>query len=274
MIASKGRFDRALKGPARAEGGPPLGGHHHRRRVHGCHPRRVGAGPGERHPCRPPCAVPRGAAPAADRPLHLRGRRRARSVHGLGHHRRRRRARRPALPRLRHRRGLREGGPRASRRRGRAGAGQPRPARPDKAVAAAGDALAAAGFTLADPKVTKRRRFAGGVGVDWIATDAAGGEWLVLVAGASTVRAAGSAAPTCCSAPSARRGAHHRRPPGARAHHRPAGPRLGAARRGRGRARRHARGRARARCRRRRRAAGGLRGRRQHEPVGDLLPGL
>ena len=55
----------------------------------------------------------------------------------------------------------------------------PGPARPDKAVAAAGEALAAAGFALADPKVTKRRRFAGGVSVDWIATDAAGGEWLV-----------------------------------------------------------------------------------------------
>ena len=38
----------------------------------------------------------------------------------------------------------------------------PGPPRPDKAAAAAGDALAAAGFTLADPKATKRRRFAGG----------------------------------------------------------------------------------------------------------------
>jgi DNA modification methylase len=63
----------------------------------------------------------------------------------------------------------------------------PGPARPDKAATAAGDALAAAGFSLADPKATKRRRFAGGIGVDWIATDARGGEWLVLVAGATTV---------------------------------------------------------------------------------------
>ena len=62
VIASKGRFDRARKGPVRAEGGPPLGGHHHRRRVHGRHPRRVGARPGERHPGRPPGAVPCGAA--------------------------------------------------------------------------------------------------------------------------------------------------------------------------------------------------------------------
>jgi site-specific DNA-methyltransferase (adenine-specific) len=67
----------------------------------------------------------------------------------------------------------------------------PGPPRPDKAVAAAGDALTAAGFTLADAKSTKRRRLAGGVSVDWLATDAAGGEWLVLVAGASTVARTG-----------------------------------------------------------------------------------
>ena len=59
--------------------------------------------------------------------------------------------------------------------------------RPDKAVVAAGELLAAAGFTLADPKATKRRRFAGGLSAGWVATDAAGEEWLVLVAGASTV---------------------------------------------------------------------------------------
>jgi site-specific DNA-methyltransferase (adenine-specific) len=67
----------------------------------------------------------------------------------------------------------------------------PGPARPDKAVAAVGEALATAGFTLADPKVTKRRRFPGGVGIDWVAVDAAGDEWLVLVAGASTVTRTG-----------------------------------------------------------------------------------
>ena len=67
----------------------------------------------------------------------------------------------------------------------------PGPPRPDKAVAAAGEALAAAGFQLADPKVSKRRRFAGGVSVDWIATDAAGAEWLIIVAGASTVMRSG-----------------------------------------------------------------------------------
>ena len=59
--------------------------------------------------------------------------------------------------------------------------------RPDKASEAGRALLEAAGFSIADAKVTKRRRFAGGLGVDAIATDAAGREWLVLVAGASTV---------------------------------------------------------------------------------------
>ncbi|MGK2949270.1 MAG: DNA-methyltransferase [Acidimicrobiales bacterium] len=60
-------------------------------------------------------------------------------------------------------------------------------ARPDKAVAAAGELLAEAGFTLADAKATKRRRLAGGLTVDFAATAADGAEWVVLVAGASTV---------------------------------------------------------------------------------------
>ena len=64
-------------------------------------------------------------------------------------------------------------------------------ARPDKALAAAHDLLVGAGFTVADTKVSKRRRFAGGLQVDWIATDAKGIEWLVLVAGASTVHRSG-----------------------------------------------------------------------------------
>jgi DNA modification methylase len=63
----------------------------------------------------------------------------------------------------------------------------PGPPRPDKAMEAAGDALAAAGFRLSDAKATKRRRFAGGVSVDWVAHDAADDEWLVIVAGASTI---------------------------------------------------------------------------------------
>ena len=58
---------------------------------------------------------------------------------------------------------------------------------PDKAGAAARDLLEQAGFDVADAKVSKRRRFAGGLAADWIVTDATGAEWLVLVAGASTV---------------------------------------------------------------------------------------
>ncbi len=62
---------------------------------------------------------------------------------------------------------------------------------PDKLVAAAQEQLITAGFTVAEATVRKRRRFAGGLQVDWIATDAAGGQWLVLVAGASTVHRSG-----------------------------------------------------------------------------------
>ena len=62
---------------------------------------------------------------------------------------------------------------------------------PDKAAAAATDLLLGAGFLVEDAKVTKRRRFAGGLMADWIATDASGREWLVLVAGASTVARVG-----------------------------------------------------------------------------------
>ena len=58
-----------------------------------------------------PGPVPRRAAPAADRPLHVPRRRRARPVHGLGHHRGGRGAVGSPLPRLRHRRVLRPGRP-------------------------------------------------------------------------------------------------------------------------------------------------------------------
>jgi DNA modification methylase len=64
------------------------------------------------------------------------------------------------------------------------GAGAPRA---DRASAAARDLLLAAGFTVEDQKATKRRKLAGGLGVDWVACDAAGEPWLVLVAGASTI---------------------------------------------------------------------------------------
>lgn len=60
--------------------------------------------------------------------------------------------------------------------------------RPDKATEAARHLLVEAGFAVAD---AKRRRFAGGLTVDWVATDSTGAEWAVLVAGASTVARTG-----------------------------------------------------------------------------------
>ena len=65
--------------------------------------RRVGVPRRERQPGRPPRAVPGRAPPTPDRALHLPRRPRARSVHGLGLHRRRRRQHPPPLRRLRHR---------------------------------------------------------------------------------------------------------------------------------------------------------------------------
>jgi DNA modification methylase len=59
---------------------------------------------------------------------------------------------------------------------------------PDKAVDAAADLLRAAGFGVTEGKA---RRFPGGVRVSQIATDAADGEWLVLVAGAATIARTG-----------------------------------------------------------------------------------
>ena len=93
------------------------------RRVHGRHHRRVGDGARERAPRRPSRAVPDRAADAPHRPLHVQGRPRARSVHGFRHHGRRRRARRPALRRLRHR-------PRVRARRARCASRRNASARP------------------------------------------------------------------------------------------------------------------------------------------------
>jgi len=64
-------------------------------------------------------------------------------------------------------------------------------ARADKAISAARDLLVSTGFAVDETAAAKRRRFAGGLTVDWIATDEAGGEWLVVVAGASTVARSG-----------------------------------------------------------------------------------
>lgn len=66
-------------------------------------------------------------------------------------------------------------------------AGPRRPPRPDKASVAAEQLLRGAGFDVADAKAVRRRRLPGGLTADAIVTDARGGEWIVLVAGASTV---------------------------------------------------------------------------------------
>jgi len=69
---------------------------------------------------------------------------------------------------------------------------RPEPAaRPDRAAATARELLVAAGFSVAESAATKRRRFAGGIKADAVATDALGQRWVVLVAGASTVVPAG-----------------------------------------------------------------------------------
>jgi site-specific DNA-methyltransferase (adenine-specific) len=63
--------------------------------------------------------------------------------------------------------------------------------RPDKAAAAAAALLEEAGFVVADAKLAKRRSLAGGLVADLIAVDGAGGEWVVLMAGASTIARSG-----------------------------------------------------------------------------------
>ncbi len=65
------------------------------------------------------------------------------------------------------------------------------PARPDKVAVAVRELLLDAGFAVDDAASTKRRRFAGGLVVDWVAHDRNGGAWLVLVAGTSTVARSG-----------------------------------------------------------------------------------
>ena len=107
VIASKGRFDRALSRADRERRGLPsvntIDADEFMEAtldVWNIEPesaRRVVA----------PGAVPRRAARPADRSLHLRERSRARSVHGLGLHARRRGAARPPLRRLRPRPDLR-----------------------------------------------------------------------------------------------------------------------------------------------------------------------
>jgi DNA modification methylase len=61
----------------------------------------------------------------------------------------------------------------------------------DKATDTAHDLLVGAGFRVADKGSSTRRRLPGGLTADWIATDAAGAEWVVLVVGTHTIVRAG-----------------------------------------------------------------------------------
>ena len=104
IVASKGRFDRARPVKQRAAEGLPQREHDHDRRLPRPDARRV-VDPGRERPARrPPGAVPRRAARAADPPVHVRRRPRPRPVHGQRLDARRRRPARPALRRLRPRR--------------------------------------------------------------------------------------------------------------------------------------------------------------------------
>ena len=99
-------------------------GDHLAGRVPGGHHGPVGDATRERHPCRSSRSVSGGAPETAHRALHLRERRRARSLHGIGHDGRRGTADAPALHRLRHRPLLRH--PRQGARRRGARASRPR----------------------------------------------------------------------------------------------------------------------------------------------------
>ena len=79
IVASKGRFQRALTVEQRRERALAERVDDHDRRLHGAHARRVAHPVGKRPACRPSGAVPGRAAGEADRALHLRRRPRARS---------------------------------------------------------------------------------------------------------------------------------------------------------------------------------------------------
>ena len=111
IIASKGRFDRV----AGSTDASPRRGHRAGRRVHGGDARRVGDRRRERHARRASGAVPGRARRTLPAPVHVRRRRRARPVHGLGHDRGRGGEHGSPLRRLRHRRDLHPPGARARR---------------------------------------------------------------------------------------------------------------------------------------------------------------
>ena len=117
VIASKGRFDRAVGRPERAKRGLPHENTITKEEFMEATLDVWHIAPESAKRGRAPGAVP-GRPPGPLHPaLHLRRRRRARPVHGLGHHRGRRGAERPPLPRRRDRPELRRPR-RAAHRRG------------------------------------------------------------------------------------------------------------------------------------------------------------
>ena len=207
VIASKGRFDRAVKGPLRAQQGLPFEASTTADEfmdatldVWELAPEsatRVG------HPAPFPVELPA----AADRPLHLP---RATSCSTRSWARAPPPSPRcaPAATTSATTPTRATPAPRASAwpPRWRAPSRSPRRSSPTRRRPPPATLLVGAGFTVEDAKVSKRRRFAGGLQVDWIATDAHGRR----VARARRRRqhrrtAAGCGGPTCCSAPWARR---------------------------------------------------------------------
>ena len=152
-----------------------------------------------------PGAVPGRAARAADRPLHLRERPRARPVHGLGLHARRRGPARPPLRRLRPRPHLRRH--RAAARARRRDAEPPAAPRPSRRPISASSTSTRRASRRAPPRKARPRRRSPrscstetgfrssprtsasrgtGVTINFIATDADDVEWYFDVSGAFT----------------------------------------------------------------------------------------
>ncbi len=80
VVASKGRFGRALSPKARRAAGLPHESTHRGGRLHGAHPRRLGHPARERGAGAPSGPVPGRAAPEAHGALHVQGRPRRRPV--------------------------------------------------------------------------------------------------------------------------------------------------------------------------------------------------
>ena len=204
VIASKGRFDRALGRAERERRGLPSQNTIDADEFMAATLDVWDIEPESARRVSHPAPFPVGLPAAADRPLHLRERPRARSVHGLGLDARRRGASQPALRRLRPRRHVRRhrAAARARRRRARRtrpttssrerrhrGSTTPTASRRARrkegkaAQALAEELLTDTGFKI----VAKNKRLPGtGVTINFIATDADDVEWYFDVSGAFT----------------------------------------------------------------------------------------